>query len=184
MSRLDSITAWYGSLGSTARLRLGIGIMIVLSLAILYSTLGERTARLQRTIRAREADVAELLVLRQRYREASADAQRLTNRLAAVRPDDTPAKLIEEIGIKGKGGQLQIRPVKGEERSGAVEDAAEVKIDGLTANEAVNLLYRLERGTKPVLLKRLQLKTRFDDSARLDLTLTLALLKPAPAGGR
>ena len=64
--------------------------------------------------------------------------------MAATRPDDSPAKIIEEIGIKGK--RSQIKPVKGEDRGGYVEDAAEVQIDGLSANEAVNLLFRLEKG--------------------------------------
>jgi len=59
-----------------------------------------------------------------------------------------------------------------------------VKLDGLTLNEAVNLLYRLEKGSRPVLVKKANLKTRFDDPALLDLTLTIALLKPAPKGQR
>ena len=71
-----------------------------------------------------------------------------------------------------------------EERGGFLEDAAEVKIDGVTANEAVNLLFRLEKGPRPVVIKRALLKTRFDDPARLDLTFTIALLKALPQGQR
>ena len=116
----------------------------------------------------------------QRYQEASAGAQKLANRMAATRSDDSPAKIIDEIGIKGKGSQ--VKQVKGETRPGYVEDAAEARIDGLSANEAVNLIYRLEKGTKPVIIKKALIKTRFDDPSRLDLTLTIALLKPAPQG--
>jgi general secretion pathway protein M len=61
-----------------------------------------------------------------------------------------------------------------------MEDAADVKIDGLTANEAINLIYRLEKGNRPLLLKKANLRVRFDDPSRLDLVLTIALLKPAP----
>jgi general secretion pathway protein M len=57
-------------------------------------------------------------------------------------------------------------------------------MEGLTSNEAANLLFRLEKGAKPVLIKRASLKTRFDDPARLDLTLTVALLKAAPQAQR
>jgi general secretion pathway protein M len=95
-----------------------------------------------------------------------------------VAADDTVTKLVEEIGIKGKNSQ--IKPLKGEERPGFVEDAAEVRIEGLSVNEAVNLLHRLEKGAKPVVIKKANLKTRYDDPAKLDISLTLALLKPLP----
>nr|WP_246525179.1 general secretion pathway protein GspM [Geomobilimonas luticola] len=172
----------YRNLDSTTRLRWGIGIAIVLALAVLFSAANSRIAHLAKLRLAREKDVAEMLILRQRYQVANAGAQKLANRLAATRPDDSPAKLIEEIGIKGKNSQ--IKPVKGNEQPGYSEDAAEVKLDGLTANETVNLLHRLEKGSKPVIIRKAFIKTRFDDPARLDLTLTIALLKAAPTGQR
>jgi general secretion pathway protein M len=182
MNYLNLMSEWYHRMESRDRLRLGIAIALLLCLAIIFSAANERIDRLRKKLAAREADVAEMLVLKQRYLEASSLSQRLANRLAATRPDDSPAKVIEEIGIKGKGSQ--IRPIKGEERGGFLEDAAEVKIDGLTANEAINLLFKLEKGSRPVIIKRALLKTRFDDPSRLDLTLTIALLKGLPQGER
>ena len=182
MNYLNLLREQYHRLDSRDRLRIGIGIAALLLLAILLTAANDRIGRLKKSLAAREAAVVEMLVLKQRYQEANAVAQRLTNRLAATRPDDSPAKLIEEIGIKGKGSQ--IKPLKGEERRGYLEDAAEIKMEGLSANEAVNLIYRLEKGAKPVLIKKALLKTRFDDPARLDLTLTVALLKAAPQGQR
>jgi general secretion pathway protein M len=98
--------------------------------------------------------------------------------MASLRPDDSPAKIIEETGIKGKS--VKITPLKGEDRPGFIEDAADIRIEGLTLNEAVNLLYRLEKGSRPLVIKKSNLKVRFDDPSRSDLTLILALLKPAP----
>jgi general secretion pathway protein M len=178
MNYLNLLSEWYHRMESRDRLRLGIAIALLLCLAIIFSATNDRISRLRKKLAAREADVAEMLVLKQRYLEAISLSQRLANRLAATRPDDSPAKVIEEIGIKGKGSQ--IRPIKGEERGGFLEDAAEVKIDGVTANEAVNLLFKLEKGSRPVIIKRALLKTRFDDPSRLDLTLTVALLKGLP----
>ncbi|MCM2357237.1 MAG: general secretion pathway protein GspM [Geobacteraceae bacterium] len=182
MKRLGLLTEKYRAMESGTRLRWGIGIACLLILALLYSAADKRVALLAKKRGAREAELAEMLVLKQRYLEATGTAQKLANRLAATRPDDSPAKIIDEIGIKGKGSQ--IKPLKGEERGGFVEDAAEVKLEGLSANEAVNLVYRLEKGSKPVLIKKALIKTRFDDPSRLDLTLSLALLKPAPQGQR
>lgn len=182
MNYLVLLREWYHSLDSRSRLRIGIGVAVLLFFAIILSAANDRIGRLKKKLAAREADIAEMLILKQRYQEANAVALKLANRLAATRPDDSPAKIIDEIGIKGKGSQ--IKPLKGEERGGYLEDAAEVKMEGLTANEVVNLLYRLEKGAKPVVIKKALLKTRFDDPSRLDLTLTIALLKAAPQGQR
>ncbi len=182
MNYLKLLAEQYDRLDSRLRLRLGIGVALLLFLLILLSAANDRIGRLKKKLSAREADIAEMMTLKQRYLEANAVAQRLANRLTATRPDDTPARIFEEIGIKGKGSQ--IKPLKGEERDGYLEDAAEIKVDGLTANEAVNLIFRLEKGARPVVIKKAQLKTRFDDPSRLDLTLTVALLKAAPQGGR
>lgn len=182
MNYLNLLAEWYHHLDNRTRIRMGIGVALLLSLAIILSMTNDRIGRLKKQLAAREADVADMLVLKQRYQQANAVARKLANRLEATRPDDSPARIIDEIGIKGKGSQ--IKPLKGEERGGYLEDAAEVKMDGLTLNEAVNLLFRLEKGTRPVVIKKALLKTRFDDPARLDLTLTIALLKAAPQGQR
>ena len=182
MNYLNLLTEWYHRLESRDRLRLGIAIALLLLLAIIFSAANDRIDRLRKKLAGRETDVAEMLVLKQRYLEAHRVSQSFANRLSATRSDDSPARIIDEIGIKGKGSQ--IRPIKGEERGDFLEDAAEVKIDGLTANDAVNLIFKLEKGSRPVIIKRALLKTRFDDPSRLDMTLTIALLKTARQGQR
>jgi len=182
MNYLNLLTEWYHRLESRDRLRLGIAIALLLLLAIIFSAANDRIDRLRKKLAGRETDVAEMLVLKQRYLEAHRVSQRFANRLSATRSDDSPARVIEEIGIKGKGSQ--IRPIKMEERGDFLEDVAEVKIDGLTTNEAVNLIFKLEKGSRPVIIKRALLKTRFDDPSRLDLSLTIALLKTARQGQR
>ncbi|RQW89976.1 MAG: general secretion pathway protein GspM [Geobacter sp.] len=177
---LDRLKEHYESMDQRTRLYWGAGISLVLLVTILFTTLNERIAVLEKKRKARENDLVEMMALKQRFLSAKLTSQRFAGRLAGVRADDSPAKIIEEIGIKGKSSK--ITPFKSEERGGFIEDSAEVKLDGLTLNEAVNLLYRLEKGTRPVLVKKANLKTRFDDPSLLDLTLTIALLKPAPKG--
>jgi general secretion pathway protein M len=164
-----------GTLSERQRLQLMVGVALLLALAVLYSLAHDRVERLATRRAAREVTLTEMLSQRQRYREAQAGSQRLTNRLAAVKTDDTPAKIIEEIGIKGKNLQVRSLPVM----DGA--EVAEVRLDGITANEAVNLLHRLEKGARPVVIRKSLIKTRFDDPSRLDLTLIIALLKPTAA---
>lgn len=165
---------------SKTRQRIGIALAVLLAIVVALSAINSRITALEHKRAAREADIAEMMRLKLRHQEANAGAQRLANRLMATRPDDSPAKIVEEAGIKGRGSQ--IKPVKGDEIPGYVEDAAEVKLDGLSANETVNLIYRLEKGTRPVTVKKASIKQRFDDPSRLDVALTIALIKPAPAG--
>lgn len=173
----EAIDRWRG-LDSRIRLKAGYGLIALLAIFLLLSALADRTADLERRRKVREAALKELISLKVAYLAAKQSSDMMAGRMASLRPDDSPAKIIEEIGIKGKG--LKIAPAKGEERGGVIEDAAEVRIEGLTLNEAANLTYRLENGSRPVVVKKANLRVRFDDASRCDLALTIALLKPAP----
>lgn len=168
----------YDDLEPQSRKTLALAAISLLILALCYSLLQERIGKLRKRLMSREKTVQELMLLEHQFRTASSESQRLGNRLATVKADDSLARVVEETGIRGKSSQ--VKPLKGEERQGMVEDAAEIRIEGLTANEAVNLLYRLEKGSRPVVIKKANLKTRYDDPARIDLTLTAAVLKPLP----
>lgn len=177
MNAIRQYLSSFNELTPAVRLRFGIGIATLLALALLYSYARDQVTGMERLRSASEREITELLSLKQRYAEAAAIARRTANLQVSVRPDDSPAKLIEDIGIKGKG--LQVKPLKSDERGGFVEEVAEVKIDSLTPNEAVNLLYRLEYGAKPVTVRKATFKTRFEDPSRLDLAMTIALRKGA-----
>jgi general secretion pathway protein M len=170
------------ALDTRTRQRLGIFLAAVLIIVIALSAANSRISALEKKKTARESDLVEMMRLKLRYQEANSGAQRLSNRLLATKADDSPAKIIDEIGIKGRGSQ--VKPVKGEAVGGYLEDAADVKIEGLTSNEAANLIYRLEKGARPVTVKKALIKQRFDDPSKVDVSLTIALIKPAPAGAR
>jgi len=177
----DALDAWR-ALDSRTRLWCGYLLIAMMAIALVWSALAGKTAQLERQRSAREAVLKELLPLKAAYRAAKQTADRLASQMSGVRPDDSPAKVIDDIGIKGKS--VKITPVKGVERNGILEDAADIRIDGLTANEALNLIYRLEKGGRPLLLKKANLRVRYDDPSRLDVLLTVALLKPAPGPGK
>lgn len=155
-------------------------LIALLLLVIGWFFLAAKTATLERKRVAREAVLKEILPLKRTYLSAKKATDMLNGQLKAVQPDDSPAKLIDEIGIKGKG--VKILPVKGEQQRGFLEDAADIKVDGITANEAINLLYRLEKGNRPVVIKKSNLRVRFDDPSKVDFSITIALLKPAAVG--
>jgi general secretion pathway protein M len=174
---VNLIELWRG-LDSRNRLRSGYVVIGLLAASLAWGALAAKTAELERKQNAREAVLKELLPLKVAYRSARLTSDQLAGRLIGIRPDDTPARIIEETGIRGKG--VKITPLKGEERAGVVEDAADVRMEGLTGNEVFNLIYRLEKGSRPLLLKKVNLRVRFDDPSRFDLAMNIALLKPVP----
>ncbi len=175
------IDAWR-DLDTRSRLWCGYILAALLAVALGWSALAAATAGLERKRAAREAVLKELLPLKAAYGSAKIAFDQQAGRMATLRPDDSLARIIEEIGIKGKG--VKIAPLKGEERNGVLEDSADVRVDGLTANETVNLVYRLEKGSRPILVKKANLRVRFDDPSRFDLAMTIALLKPAPGSSK
>lgn len=168
--------AWQG-LDSKTRLWCGYGLILLLAAAVGWSLLSDKVQALEKKRAAREATLKELLPLKIVYLSARQSSDQLSGRIASLRPDDSPAKIIEDIGIKGKS--VKIAPLKGDERVGFTEDAADIRIDGLTFNEAINLFYRLENGNRPLVIKKSNLRVRFDDPSRCDMNIVLALLKPA-----
>lgn len=176
------IKNFWNDLESRQRLWCGYALIAMLGLLLAWSALSARVSALEKKRLARESVLRELMPLKAAFQSAKATADQNASRMAGLRPDDSPGKIMEEIGIRGKG--FKIAPVKGEERPGFVEDAAEIRVDGLTSNELVNLLYRIEKGNRPMLVKKATVRGRFDDPAKLDLTVTLALVKPAPGQTR
>lgn len=177
MSRLRNGYRCFLGLDPKMRLSLLVGFALFIALLLVYTLVCERLKTMERRRAMCETEAGEMLSLKRRYLEATAEAGRSSNLLAAVRPGDTPAGLVEEIGIKGGG--VQIKPIRQDDKAGFAEESAEVRIDRLTVNELLNLLYRLEYGERPVTVRRALIKGRFDDPSRVDASLVVALQKSA-----
>jgi len=178
MRLLEILRDRWQNLDERTRLWSGCAVIVLLAAAVGWSTLNSKVQALEKKRSAREAVLKEILPLKLAYLAARQSSDALRGRMASIAPDDSPSKIIEETGIKGKS--IKIVPLKSEERNGVTEDAADIRIDGLTLNEAANLLYRLEKGSRPLVIKKSNLRIRFDDPSRSDLTFVLALLKPTP----
>ena len=178
MRFLEIIQTVWQDLDGRTRLWCGYALIALLAAAVGWSALNAKVQALEKKRAIRETVLKELLPLKLSYMSARMVSDQLKGRLASILPDDSPARIIEEIGIKGKS--LKIVPLKSEERGAFTEDAADIRIESLTLNEAVNLLYRLEKGSRPLVVKKCNLRIRFDDLSRCDLAMVLALLKPAP----
>lgn len=182
-SSMETLKDWYTGLTTETRRLIVFMAAILLLLLMGYVLIQGRLGQLDKVKNSREQTLKELLLLRQRYRDAASDAQRLTNRIASVTAEDSPASIVEQSGSSARAS-IQSKPLPRQEQGSLIEDGAELTLTGLSLNEVVNLLHRLEQGTKPVVIKKIAIRSRFSEPARLDLTLQMALFRPAPLGKR
>lgn len=183
MIKLADLKTWYAELDEEVRRLLLLLIATVALLIIAYAAVQQHLSQLERRKLSREATLTELMPLRVRYQEAQGDANRVKNRLALVTPEDSPATIIEQTGIATQAA-IQSKALPRQERDGLIEETAEITISGLSSNELVNLLYRLEQHPKPVVIRRFSARPRFNEPARLDLMMTVALYRPGPTTER
>ena len=120
MRLFEALRDIWQEMDAQTRVRSGYALIALLVAALAWSALAGRVAMLEKKRAARETVVKELLPLKLSYRIAKQASDQLTGRMSSLRPDDTPAKIIEEIGIKGKG--VKISPLKGETAAKAFEE--------------------------------------------------------------
>lgn len=87
--------------------------------------------------------------------------------------------------ISGLGLKAKLKGIKGlgsrETKAGLVGEGAEVSIEGLSMNELVNLLHRVD--TAPMMLSAgtTAIRRSFQDQRRVDVTLTVTLFTARPS---
>lgn len=178
MNIVTRIQEQVATLDETSRQRTVVIAAGVLFICLAFALLQSHLAQLERRKQVREQTLTELLALQQRYQEATVEANRLKNRLAMVTPDDSPVTILEQTGIVPKNG-IQAKPLPRQEKQNLLEESAEISLAGISLNELVNLLFRLEQHAKPVAIKKLVARTRFSDPMKLDVNLILAVYRPA-----
>ena len=105
---------------------------------------------------------------RVRRLEARKKTTRVKNAVQAVE------MLISPLGLKDKMKSLKAQPGGGAAPS---EDRAEVMLEDLTLNELVNLLHTLKSSRTLMLTRKARIRTSFENPERLNVTLTLSLIK-------
>jgi hypothetical protein len=80
-------------------------------------------------------------------------------------------EVLTPMGLKGK-----IKSVKRIDAS-ADEERAELSLKDVDMNEMVNVLYAFKNVPIPIVIKKAELKTSFQKPGRLDMTMTLSLVK-------
>ena len=85
-------------------------------------------------------------------------------------------EIFVSLGLKQR--IRSVKPLTTKEAPGVVEEEAEVQVERVNINEAVNLLYKIENAPMSIFIKKAAMKASFENPANLDITMTIALVRP------
>jgi type II secretory pathway component PulM len=153
-------------------------LVLVLCARFLVLPAWDEGARLRDAVARKKAEAAQFEVLSARYRELLSRVKRAEETVAAgggatlLTQVETTAR---EAGVKDR--ITSMKPLRTELESRMWESSVEVRMERITLRDAVELLRRLQGSARPVRVKRISLKTRFDDPRLLDGTFMVAALE-------
>jgi len=140
----------------------------------------EETGRMKAAAVRKQTEFREFTRLSSEYRDLAARTKKAEEALAAgggaslLTQVDSVAR---EAGVKDR--ITSMKPQRAQLPSKMWESSVEVRVERVDLREAVELLRRLETSARPIRVKRLQLKTRFDSPRLLDGTFLVSALDGA-----
>lgn len=155
---------------------------------LVWEPLAENRVRAERLIRSRQQDLADIKELRLEYMD-------LLNRLEVSRSIIDPKNIrsdfslfphIESTVSAVLGGREKIRSMSPKTKTineAYREEAVEFRLDGIALDQLVDMMVKIEKGSEPLRVTRLQVKKRRRDPQQFDVTATVSMLKAnEPAG--
>ncbi len=182
----SKITNILQRMSSRERALLGAATAVALVLGfytLVWEPLTEDHSRAERLIRARQQDLADIKEMRLEY-------MGLLNRLEVSRNMIDPKNMdgdfalfphIETTVSAVLGGREKIRSMNPKTKAindAFREEAVELKLDGISLDQLVDMMVRIEKSKKPLRVTRLQIKKRRRDPQKFDVTATVSMLKP------
>lgn len=80
------------------------------------------------------------------------------------------------LGLKRK--VKSVKPTGTKDLKETIEEEAEVQVEKVDMNEMVNIFHKIENSPMILSIKKTTIKTSFENPTLLDITMTIALVKP------
>ena len=85
-------------------------------------------------------------------------------------------EVFQPLGLKKK--VKSVKPTGTKDLKETVEEEAEVQVEKVDMNEMVNIFHKIENSPFILSVKKTTIKTSFENPTLLDITMTIALIKP------
>ncbi|MFO7831593.1 MAG: type II secretion system protein GspM [Desulfuromonadaceae bacterium] len=164
------------NLSTREKMILGAGIafcILVLFYVGIIAPYSSRIQLLERKIDAGQTQLQQVTALQQEYknlaqqiRQISSDQQDVSGLFSFVENQ------VQQVA--GRDKLSSMRPVSPVRHDDMVEEGLEVKIERISLRQVVDLLQRLEQSKRPLRVKGLDLKVRFENKSLFDTSLTIS----------
>lgn len=153
----------------------GIALIVTLTSLFVIAPLIDLHGRLQAKVTAKERELAEVATLATTYETLRRELE-----VAGSASGTTlsPFAFLEGLATStiGRDKLAAINPVSHEERSGLPQETIELKLSGVSLQELVDLLYKIDATGAAVRCTNLAVKKRYKDPYTFDVTLTAIAL--------
>jgi general secretion pathway protein M len=134
--------------------------------------------RVEKRAQPRKASLKAFYAQKEEYIKESAVVAPLEKKLLLPPSGVSPVAIIGEIGagIGIKSNISSFKPFEDKALKGYVKNGVEVRVEGITLNQLVNLVYGIENYRNLLLIKDFSMKSRFDNPDIYDVTAQVVLV--------
>lgn len=134
--------------------------------------------RVEKRAQAKKAALKTFYSKKDEYIKERAEVAPLEKKLLLPQSGESPVAVIEEIGVSTgiKSNINSFKPFEDKALKGYLKNGVEVKVEGITLNQLVNLVYRMENYRNLLLIKDFMMKSRFDNPDIYDITMQVVLV--------
>ena len=154
----------------------GVATVGILLYAYVLDPALERYRDLDRLIRIKAQQLERVRALQAEYQALSQAYQRLEQQATRAQKGFSPLSFMESLSARAgiQDRVLSMKPRFFPLEKGFREATVEIRAERLTLKEILTYLRLIEDSGKPIRIKTLQIKKRFDEPSRADLTLVVA----------
>lgn len=164
------------NLSTREKIILAIGAIFCIVALIYVALVAPYTSRielLERKINAGQRQLEQVKAMEQEYTSLARQIKRISS------SDQDVSGLFSFVEnqvqqVAGRDKLNSMRPIAPVRHGDLVEEGLEVKIERITLRQIVDLLQRLEQSKRPLRIKSLDLKVRFENKSLLDASLTIS----------
>lgn len=157
----------------------GIAVLfLVIIYLVIISPYRNALSRLDQQVEVRTRQLEDVKLLRVRYTELRKNVRQV-ERLLDSRRDFSSLTFIEALikEVSGRESLTSMRPQPLVPRGQFAIEPVEIKLENVDLKQVLELLWAIEGAEMPMQVKNLYLKQRFDDTSRLDATMTITALR-------
>jgi general secretion pathway protein M len=153
----------------------GIALVTLLLSLFVIEPLWDMHGRLRAKVAAKERELTEVAALADTYEALRRELEMVRSATGTAL---SPFAFLEGLTTSTLGREklAAINPVGREERGGVAREAIELKLSGVSLQELVDLLYKIDVTGAAVRCTNLAIKKRYKDPYTFDVTLTAIAL--------